>query len=604
MDSVVLVKAVPRTEELRFDAERGRMVREGAELVLNPFDQRAVRVALELRRPGESVTVVSLGPPEARSAVRETRALGVDRALLLSDPAFAGSDTLATARTLVRAVSELPHDLVLGGSRTTDSETGQVGAEVAELLDLDLLSDARAIQRDTDGEDLEVTVDTPVGWATYRAHLPLLITVGEKIAKPLRVSPETLAALTEPSVELRDARSLGLAPLDVGAAGSPTVVGMVEAAELTRTPRIFRDGPVAERVRQAVDALAPLLRAPLSIPTSLPPPPVDRSRSHEVFVLVTGPTGDLDPASLGLISEVRRSLAGYWPSAVWVGQPPTEAATFRLSLAGALGGYCFSAPGPRVSPRAVAADLGLLTTERPSVVAVLALSDAFGRESAGRFAARHGLGLVGDATGMRTDPRHGLVWSKPSFGGLAMAEVQVLKRPTLATLRAGTFAPAPEGRRGEGFGWRAFEGTHRRYELELRTEGIEGPDPVELLRRDVLIAAGMGVGGPEGIERLGPTIRRWHAALVATRKVVDAGWVPRTRQLGLTGRSLAPRLAVLLGVSGSPNHMVGWRRAGAVLAVNRDADAPVFRAVDVGIVGDVEEVVPFLTEELSRCLER
>lgn len=604
MDSVVLVKAVPRTEDLRYDSERGRMVREGAELVLNPFDQRAVRVALELRRPGESVTVVSLGPREALRAVRETRAWGADRALLLSDPACAGSDTLATARTLAHAVSKLAHPLVLAGSRTTDSETGQVGAEVAELLDMELLSDARAVQRDAEGEEFEVTVDTSVGWARYRAHLPLVITVGEKVAKPLRASAEELATLPEPSVELRDVRSLGLHPLEVGAAGSPTVVGKVEAVELTRSPRIFREGAVADRVRQAVGALAPLLRAPPSVPASLPAPPADRSEAHEVFVLVTGPTGDLDPASLGLVSEVRRALTGYWPSAIWVGPPPTEAATFRLSLAGALAGYCFSAPGPRLSPRTVAADLGLLTTERPQAAAILALSDAFGRESAGRFAARHGLGLVGDATGMRADSQYGLVWSKPSFGGLAVAEVRVLRRPALATLRAGTFAPALDGRPGEGLGWRPMEGTHQRYELELRREGVEGPDPVELLRRDVLVAAGMGVGGPDGIERLGPALHRWHAALVATRKVVDAGWVPRTRQLGLTGRSLAPRLAVLLGVSGSPNHMVGWRRAGAVLAVNRDADAPVFRAVDVGIVGDVDEVVPVLTEELARCLER
>lgn len=604
MDFVVLMKAVPRAETIRYDAERGRMVRDGAELVINPFDQRALRVALELRRPGEHVTVVSLGPLEALGALRETRALGADRAVLLTDAAFAGSDTWATARALARAVLDYGHDLVLAGAWTTDSETGQVGAEVAELLNRTLLSVARAVRRDDEGDGFEVTVDTPVGWTTYRSRLPLVLTVGEKIAKPLRASPEAIASLTEPSVELRDAASLGLPLGDIGSAGSPTVVGRVETAAPARSPQVFREGPVIDRVTEAVRALAPRLRAPRPTPAPLPSPPAERPDAREVLVLVTGPSGDLASASLGVVSEVRRSLPEHWPSAVWVGPPPTESATFQLELAGTLGGYCFSARPPRVSPRTVAADLAALRAERPSVAAVVLPSDSFGREVAGRFAAHDRLGLVGDATGMRFDAREGFVWSKPSFGGIAVAEVRSVRQPSLATVRPGTFAAAPVSGRREGFGWRSMSGPPPVPPLEVVAEGVEGPDPSDLERREVLVAVGLGVGGPEGIDRLRPALERWRAGLVATRRVVDAGWVPRTRQLGLTGRSLAPRLGVLLGVSGSTNHMVGWRRAGALLAVNRDPDAPVFRDVDVGIVGDLETVVPVLTEELARCLER
>jgi electron transfer flavoprotein alpha subunit len=604
MDSVVLVKAVPRSEALRYDPERGRMVRDGAELVLNPFDQRAVRVALELRRPGETVTVVSLGPREALPVVRETRALGVDRVVLLSDPVFAGSDTLVTSRALARALSERPHDLVLGGSWTTDSETGQVGPEVAELLDMDLIANARAVRRDPEGNRFEVTVDTSVGWATYRARLPLVITVGEKIAKPLHATPEAIAAIVEPAVEVRTAASIGLDRGLVGVAGSPTVVGRVLPVESSRKPQVFDTGPVVERVRHAVAALAPLLGAPRPSPGPLPPPPPDRSPSREVLVVVTGLAGDLEPQSLGFVSEVRRALPGYWPSAVWTGGPPTEAATYRLDLAGALGGYCFPSDPGGVDARAVAANLGSLVDQHPSVAAVLVQSDPFGREAAGRLAAQRSLGLVGDATAMRTDPTKRIVWSKPSFGGRAVAEVFSKTRPAIATLRPGTFAPAPTGRRGDGFGWRSLKGARRTSAVALTAQGTEGPETFDLERREVIVAVGLGVGGPEGVEQLRPTLARWNAGLVATRRVVDAGWVPRTRQLGLTGRSLAPRLAVLLGVSGSANHMVGWRRAGALLAVNRDPEAAVFREVDVGIVGEVDETVSHLTEALAALLGR
>jgi electron transfer flavoprotein alpha subunit len=604
MDFLVLVKVVPPSESLRYDPALGRVIREGTELVVNPFDQRALRVALELRRSGETVTVLSLGPPHARVPLRETRALGVDRVVLLTDPAFAGSDTLATARALSAAAQRMGHDVTLGGAWTTDSETGQVGPEVAALLGVPVVSGARALRRDADGPGFDVTVDTPTGWAEYRARAPLLVTVGEKIAKPLRATPEALARVPDPAVEVLGTAELGLHPQKTGTAGSPTVVGSVAEVAPTRSPRRFAEGAPSERVHAAVAALTALLGAPRPGPLPLPPAPSPMRPEAEVLVLVTGSNGDLDPAALGLLSEVRRALPGSWPSAVWVGPPPTEAATHRLDLAGALAGYCVTTREPRPESSQVARGFESSLEARPSSEAGLFLSDPFGREVAGQLAARRGLGLIGDAIGMRSDPTRGIVWSKPSFGGRTVAGIYSRTRPSLATIRPGAFALAPESRRGEGFGWRNLPALRDRNSVELRAEGVETLDAVDLERREVVVVVGMGVGGPEGIERLRPTLARWQAGLVGTRRVVDAGWLPRQLQLGLTGRSLAPRLGVLLGVSGSPNHLIGWKRAGTLLAVNRDPEAPVFREADVGVVGSVEEVVPLLEAPLAGLVGR
>ncbi len=135
---------------------------------------------------------------------------------------------------------------------------------------------------------------------------------------------------------------------------------------------------------------------------------------------------------------------------------------------------------------------------------------------------------------------------------------------------------------------------------EAEGREVEAGPPIE--RAEVVVAVGMGVGGPDGIARLQPTLRAWGASLTGTRRAVDAGWVPRQMQVGLTGRFLAPRLAVLLGVRGAANHMIGWKRARAVLGVNPDPEAPLFHDVDVGIVGSVEEAVPLLAEPLARML--
>jgi electron transfer flavoprotein alpha subunit len=137
----------------------------------------------------------------------------------------------------------------------------------------------------------------------------------------------------------------------------------------------------------------------------------------------------------------------------------------------------------------------------------------------------------------------------------------------------------------------------------VRVLGERRNDDVETLARaEVVIGVGTGVA-PDEYATLSPLAALLGAELAATRKVTDKGWAPRARQVGITGRSIAPRLYVALGLSGKFNHMVGVRAAGTILAVNDDAGAPVFEHCDVGIVGDWHLVVPLLQSALAARLE-
>jgi electron transfer flavoprotein alpha subunit len=605
MDFAVLVKVVPPLEGLTFDPERKTVVRRETALFLNPFDQRALRVALDLRRAGESVSVLSLGPHEAREPLRDARALGADRTLLLSDPGFAGSDTLATARALAAGVGGIGHDVILGGAWTTDSETGQVGPELAALLGIPVLTGARSLSRDPQDVGLTVTVDTPTGWSRYRVRPPVLITVGEKIAKPGKVTPEDRARVSASAVEVLTLGDLSLPPGLVGRAGSPTVVRSVHDDAPHRTPFVVSDGTPAERVTRAVDALRPHLAAPAPPRREWLPLPPPAERDREVLVLVTNASGALDPDALAVLSEVRRSLPGHWPSAVWAGGNPSASETARVARAGARAGYRVPLSPLPSDSRTVAEAFSRALDRRSGAAAGVFLSHPFGREVAGQLAARRSLGLTGDAIGVRYVDGDGLVWSKPSFGGRTIAGIVSRTRPSLATVRPGIWEEGTPGTAIDRFEWELLAPLSTPGSLAPLESGVEVVEGMPALdQRDVVVAVGMGTGGPEGIATLSALLARWDAALGATRRVVDAGWVPRQFQIGLTGASPAPRLGVLLGVSGSTNHLVGWTRARVLLAVNRDPGAPVFRNVDVGIVGTLEEIVPLLADAVAPLLGR
>ncbi len=184
IEFVALVKQVPRTGEVEVDPETGNLVREGVAAQTNPYDLHALEAALALRdRLGGTVTALSMGPPQAEDTLREAFWMGADRGILLSDAAFAGADTLATAYTLARALRDIPHDLVLAGMQTTDGDTAQVGPGVAEFLHI---AHASYVLRIEEADRREVCAVVDAGDRVQRVALalPALLTVTREVNQP------------------------------------------------------------------------------------------------------------------------------------------------------------------------------------------------------------------------------------------------------------------------------------------------------------------------------------------------------------------------------------------------------------------------------------
>jgi electron transfer flavoprotein alpha subunit len=217
-------------------------------------------------------------------------------------------------------------------------------------------------------------------------------------------------------------------------------------------------------------------------------------------------------------------------------------------------------------------------------------------------AARLGLGLTGDCLDVEWDEAGRLRQLKPAFGDSVVAPIYSRTSPVLATVRPGVLRPVrPDpGRRARPSGVRemSLRSGDDRTRILARTPDEDGAGAA-LGRAPVIVAVGAGVGPPEGYGPVWDLADLLGAPVGASRKVTDRGWLPRARQIGLTGRTVAPRYYFAIGIRGVSHHAVGIRRAGTVVAINDSESAPIWKLCDLGIRGDWAAVVPALTRALQ-----
>lgn len=225
MHIVACIKQVPDTKNVRIDPDTHTLVRQGVESIINPFDMFAVEAALKIKDAcGARVTVLTMGPPQAAEALRDTLSMGVDDAILLSDRAFAGSDTWATSTTLSAAIRKIGDvDLVLCGKQAVDGDTAQVGPEAATLLDIPYATFVKRIDLLEAGY-LKVTRQTDEGVEIWKLPTPALVTVIKEIGEPRLPSLRHKMRAKKAEIPVWGAADIGLDPNAIGLCGSFTQV--------------------------------------------------------------------------------------------------------------------------------------------------------------------------------------------------------------------------------------------------------------------------------------------------------------------------------------------------------------------------------------------
>lgn len=258
MEIVVCVKQVPDTTEVKIDPVTNTLIRQGVPSIVNPFDKNAVEAALQLKeKHGGKVTVISMGPPQAKDALKETLAMGADEAILVSDRAFGGADTLATSYTLAAAIRKLGnYDIIFCGKQAIDGDTAQVGPEMAEHLGIAQVT--YVAKMEVEGDTVKVEREHDDGYEVLEVKLPVMISIVKSINEPRFPTVKGTMKANRAEIPVWGAGDLDVNETRLGLKGSPTQVRKIfTPPQRTQGVVITKDTAreaVAELMQKLADA--------------------------------------------------------------------------------------------------------------------------------------------------------------------------------------------------------------------------------------------------------------------------------------------------------------------------------------------------------------
>lgn len=321
-------------------------------------------------------------------------------------------------------------------------------------------------------------------------------------------------------------------------------------------------------------------------------------RSTVIAIVESGPTGEPSAASLETLGAARglaNGLGGELVVAFVAEQGAPEASAAARQSADRAYQVAWARAEHMAGDAMVEAAWLAIQTENPS--AVLITDSLSARTVAARLAVRMDAELVAGCTLLKV--RDGNVqMGRACLSGKAFAHLEWDRaRPVVITVAAGAFSAPPAGGKSADV-VRLEAPVNAPSVVKVLGEVSPAPDAMGVTEADLVIAGGAGVGGSEGFDQLVELARRLGGTVAASRVAVDRGWMPSSRQVGLTGKSVSPRLYLAVGISGAPQHIAGIRSAGKVVAINQDPRAPIFRVADLAVVGDLHEVIPALLQRL------
>jgi len=621
---VVCVKHVPDATDIRFDPITLNLIREGVPSIVNPFCLNAIEEAVRLKEKlGATITAVAMGPLQAQEGLREALAMGVDKAIMVSDREMAGADTLATSYTLWKSIAtianENPFDLILTGKVAIDGETGQVPPGLAVRFNIPIISNVTKIEKlDPQSKTIVVKHRFDDGIETVQAKLPAVLTITEEANKPRKFTIEGMLKAERTKIEVWNKDKIQADPNLLGLKGSPTIVKKVFPPPGRKQGEIFdgtNDPQGASRwLTQRLIGAHVLGKGRLDTATSVSQASngnnvitkaAGNGKYGEVWIFVEHLHGRSIQVPWELLGEGRRlaNIYGTKLGALVIGHNVGHLAK-EAFVHGADKVYLVEderLEDYRTQPYAVAME-EVVRKFKPE--ALLVGGTVRGRDLAGSAATFLETGLIADCTGLDIDLETGtFMGTRPDYGGNLMSTIICPKqRPTMASVRPRVMKSLPVDERRDGEIVRVEPNLKPD---DLNTEVTEFV-PIErvgirLEDAQIIVSGGRGLGSAKNLALVEELANVLHAQVGASRAAVRAGWIGSDHQVGQTGLTVRPRLYVAVGISGAIQHIVGIMNADYIVAINRDPEAPIFKMANFGVVGDLFKIVPALMDELKKA---
>ncbi|MBU3108524.1 electron transfer flavoprotein subunit beta/FixA family protein [Clostridium gasigenes] len=243
MNIVVCLKQVPDTAAVKIDPKTGTLIREGVPSIINPEDKHALEEALNIKEAtGATVTVISMGPPQAQNALREALCMGADEAILITDRAFAGADTLATSKALAGALRKVKYDIIFAGRQAIDGDTAQVGPEIAEHLDIPQVTYVQNVKIEEDGLLINRALED--GYELIKVQTPVLLTAIKELNEPRYMNVQYIFDKADKKITIWSADDIEVDKAELGLKGSPTKVKKSMTKELKGVGELVQETPM------------------------------------------------------------------------------------------------------------------------------------------------------------------------------------------------------------------------------------------------------------------------------------------------------------------------------------------------------------------------
>lgn len=616
------VKQVPDERELGTDPETGSLLRANAGSIPNPADGDSLELANQVKEKLEeldstiSTTALTMGPPASRASLRQALALGFDRAIQLRDTEFAGSDVLMTAKTLAMAIKSLDEkpDLVFCGEYSSDGDTGQVPGELSVFLGYNYLAHVREIIAIED-DRLRAYIEEDFMTKEVEAKLPLVIQVKSSSQKPRFASfRDRMEAKKKPlEIWTKDDLKAFDEVREFGYDGSPTKIRRMSAPVFDR-PAIklnleaYPDFP--KKIFYSEDPQAYLD----DFIKSLEKDGKSLDEKSERTISST-PREELPPEESLAIIAIKHQKEDFIHSLELIsklqslGDFPIEIVSFKDSS-------CQDYQGRKDLEKKILANVDkwkiyhseiLLSSmdisqiiykkakEKEPTLLILPATD-WGRDVGPLVASRLQTGMTAAVTDIDYKEDH---WEqvRPAYGGMVLATVLTPDHlPIMMTVQSNVFEIDLKNNRKASFEKELIKEDQDRPVKVLSAKKTQSED-LELDQKELLMVLGGGITDEEGLKSFTDLCEDTDFEWAVSRALVMGYLADHQRQVGVSGISVKPGIALLIGVSGTSQTMSGLNQSGITVAINSDPSAKIFDQVDLGFVGEYQEFLKYLENQ-------